>query len=146
MAKMEKKTQLRLWGHPSSHKKKNCNNNFEMTQHGQQLAQLSLRRRIHRRLLILRRWFRRVLDQILRCPPLKKPIRYRMLAHGTVTSSSIGTPEGGFASVENENVTPVYHHHSHDKDSDLVALKISLLGDFQIGKTSFLVCIFYFFL
>ena len=115
-----------------------------MTQHGQQLAQLSLRRRIHRRLLILRRWFRRVLDQILRCPPLKKPIRYRMLAHGTVTSSSIGTPEGGFASVENENVTPVYHHHSHDKDSDLVALKISLLGDFQIGKTSFLVCIFYF--
>lgn len=116
-----------------------------MTQHGQQLAQLSLRRRIHRRLLILRRWFRRVLDQILRCPPLKKPIRYRMLAHGTVTSSSIGTPEGGFASVENENVTPVYHHHSHDKDSDLVALKISLLGDFQIGKTSFLVCIFYFF-
>ena len=115
-----------------------------MTQHGQQLAQLSLRRRIHRRLLILRRWFRRVLDQILRCPPLKKPIRYRMLARGTVTSSSIGTPEGGFASVENENVTPVYHHHSHDKDSDLVALKISLLGDFQIGKTSFLVCIFYF--
>ena len=115
-----------------------------MTQHGQQLAQLSLRRRIHRRLLILRRWFRRVLNQILRCPPLKKPIRYRMLAHGTVTSSSIGTPEGGFASVENENVTPVYHHHSHDKDSDLVALKISLLGDFQIGKTSFLVCIFYF--
>ena len=114
-----------------------------MTQHGQQLAQLSLRRRIHRRLLILRRWFRRVLNQILRCPPLKKPIRYRMLARGTVTSSSIGTPEGGFASVENENVTPVYHHHSHDKDSDLVALKISLLGDYQIGKTSFLVCIFF---
>lgn len=116
-----------------------------MTQHGQQLAQLSLRRRIHRRLLILRRWFRRVLDQILRCP-LKKPIRYRMLTHGTVTSSSIGTPEGGFASVENENVTPVYHHHSHDKDSDLVALKISLLGDCQIGKTSFLVRFFFFYI
>lgn len=32
---------------------------------------------------------------------------------------------------------PVFH--THDFESDLVSLKISLLGDCQIGKTSFLV-------
>ena len=38
---------------------------------------------------------------------------------------------------------PICHNH-HDNDSDLVALKISLLGDCQIGKTSFLVSIYFF--
>ncbi|GMY09906.1 septum-promoting GTP-binding protein 1-like [Fagus crenata] len=106
-----------------------------MTQFGQKVAQLSLKRRLHRRMLILRRWIQRVLDQILICP-LRKPIRYRMLTNATaVTSPSLSTPEGDFVSVE--HVTPICHN--HDMDSDLVAVKISLLGDSQIGKTSFLV-------
>ena len=111
-----------------------------MTQLGQKVAQLSLKRRLHRRMLILRRWIQRVLDQILICP-LRKPIRYRMLTNATaVTSPSLSTPEGDFVSVE--HVTPICHNHG--MDSDLVAVKISLLGDSQIGKTSFLVCILHF--
>lgn len=65
---------------------------------------------------------------------LGKPIktRYRMLSS---TSSSVHPPPS--ASV---HPPPVCHHGRHDhKDSDLVPLKISLLGDSQIGKTSFLV-------
>jgi Rab family protein len=108
-----------------------------MTELGQKIVQLSLQRRLQRRMLILRRWFRRLLDRLLLCS-IGKPIRYRMLSHATAPSPSpLGTPE---VAPEEHIATPVCHNHDVDS-SDLVALKITLLGDRQIGKTSFLVCI-----
>ena len=111
-----------------------------MTELGRKVVQLSLRRRFRRRMLILRRWFRRLLDRLLLCS-LGKPIRYRMLPHTMVPSPSpLGTPEAAEFVAEEHVETPVYHNHDIDS-SDLVALKITLLGDRQIGKTSFLVCV-----
>lgn len=111
-----------------------------MTELGLKIVQLSLRRRLQRRMLILRRWFRRLFDRFLMCS-LGKPIRYRMLPHAMVRSPSpLGTPEAGFVAPEEHVTTPVCHNHDVDS-ADLVALKITLLGDRQIGKTSFLVCV-----
>ncbi|KAB1994442.1 hypothetical protein ERO13_D13G087800v2 [Gossypium hirsutum] len=103
-----------------------------MTQFCPKMVKLNLRRRFQRRVLILRRCIRCFWDRFLMCS-LGKPIktRYRMLSS---TSSSVHPPPS--ASVR---PPPVCHHGRHDhKDSDLVPLKISLLGDSQIGKTSFL--------
>jgi len=108
-----------------------------MTELGRKVVQLSLRRRFRRRMLILRRWFRRLLDRLLWCS-LGKPIRYRMLPHTMAASPSpLGTPEAAEFAAEEHVETPVCHNHDVDS-SDLVALKITLLGDRQIGKTSFL--------
>lgn len=49
-------------------------------------------------------------------------------------SASGNVADDGFAA---ETMTPLSHNHGLDRD--LVSLKISLLGDSQIGKTSFLV-------
>ncbi|KAG6657808.1 hypothetical protein I3843_04G107000 [Carya illinoinensis] len=112
-----------------------------MSQPCSKVVNLSLRKRIQCRMLILRRWFQRVLDRLLICSLQGKPIRYRMLPHATLTSPPPGcNPVGDF--TPEQHVTPappVCHKRDVDSSSDLVALKISLLGDSQIGKTSFLV-------
>ncbi|CAI0550606.1 unnamed protein product [Linum tenue] len=108
----------------------------------------NLSRKIHRRLSNLRRCILRVWNQILMCS-IGKPIRYRMLSHPAVVPSvslPISSPGGGvMEEVALVNCPPpsaaaILHNNNsvHRVDSDLVALKISLLGDSQIGKTSFL--------
>ncbi|XP_021292937.1 septum-promoting GTP-binding protein 1 [Herrania umbratica] len=119
-----------------------------MTQICPKMVKLKLRLRVHRRLLTLRRCIRCFWDRILMCS-LGKPIRYRMLpraANASATTTTTAVPSQSSASVDgsfsaSRDVTlPACHHNHHDsKDSDLVPLKISLLGDSQIGKTSFLV-------
>ncbi|XP_007045619.2 PREDICTED: septum-promoting GTP-binding protein 1 [Theobroma cacao] len=119
-----------------------------MTQMCPKMVKLKLRLRVHRRLLTLRRCIRCFWDRILMCS-LGKPIRYRVLprsANASATTTTTAVPSPSSASVdcsfsESRDVTlPACHHNHHDsKDSDLVPLKISLLGDSQIGKTSFLV-------
>ncbi|KAI8012293.1 Septum-promoting GTP-binding protein 1 [Camellia lanceoleosa] len=59
-----------------------------------------------------------------------------------MSSPSLVAPERGF---ETPDMPCGCCEHSRDS-SDLVALKISLLGDSQIGKTSFLASAFFFFL
>lgn len=62
-----------------------------------------------------------------------KTARYRRLSR----RGSFSLPEGieaGLGLDESSETCSGY-----DSDSDLVSLKISLLGDCQIGKTSFLV-------
>ncbi|KAF9669521.1 hypothetical protein SADUNF_Sadunf14G0116200 [Salix dunnii] len=86
------------------------------------------RRKIQRHISIVRRCILRIWDRILVCS-LGKPVRYRrMLSH-----QSLATDER----MPRAPPPPISHNH-HDNDSDMVALKISLLGDCQIGKTSFL--------
>ncbi|XP_030462344.1 septum-promoting GTP-binding protein 1 [Syzygium oleosum] len=108
------------------------------------MVRFNLGRRVHRRFSTLRRCFCRTWRKILArssssslaaaaAEESGKRCRYRMLPYAKVTSrtepvSSSGVPSAGPAACR-----------GGDGDSDLVALKIGLLGDQQIGKTSFVV-------
>lgn len=99
----------------------------KMTQLCRKIVHVShIRCTILDRVSTFRHFFRFIWDRIIACST-GKPIRYRRLSHRSSSSSSPvapGSPLGyGFDST----------------DSDLVTLKISLLGDCQIGKTSFVI-------
>ncbi|BBH00003.1 Ras-related small GTP-binding family protein [Prunus dulcis] len=112
----------------------------------------TLRRRVKRRVTLLRRCIKRVMDRLL-MSCLGKPVRYRVLPVSAVMSPN-QTPSSTFAPSSSSSSSPKSRellcrpHHQNKSTSrrqnpeskdDLVALKISLLGDSQIGKTSFLV-------
>lgn len=103
------------------------------------MVELCPRRRIQRRMLVLRRCIRRLMDRLfMSC--LRKTARYRMLPQAMILSppadaSVAPAADAGFESASPPPEAPGYL----DADSDLVPLKISLLGDCNIGKTSFLV-------
>ncbi|KAJ7981302.1 septum-promoting GTP-binding protein 1 [Quillaja saponaria] len=108
-----------------------------MTQFCRKSFQSNLRRRMQRHVSMLRRCILRLLDRFLVCS-LGKPARYRMLPHSTLSPpSSVSVGPGGERRRRSISLEHVIRH-NHDSESDLVALKISLLGDCQIGKTSFL--------
>ncbi|KAM7271499.1 hypothetical protein ACFE04_030713 [Oxalis oulophora] len=90
----------------------------------------------------LRRCIRRVMDKIFICS-LGKPIRYQLLPY--TTTSTPGTsgplpPQHSQPLDLPEDLSPMRPSSSHaiNIDSDLVSLKISFLGDCNIGKTCFL--------
>ncbi|KAK8493533.1 hypothetical protein V6N13_029574 [Hibiscus sabdariffa] len=107
-----------------------------MAQVAPNMAKNNFSLRVQRRVLLLRRCVCCFWDRLLMCSP-GKPIKYRMLSRPT-------TPAADDSSTPSTNLItppPPACHQSGDqdhKDSDLVPLKISLLGDPQIGKTSFL--------
>ncbi|KAA8524662.1 hypothetical protein F0562_011085 [Nyssa sinensis] len=104
-----------------------------MTQLCRTMFRFNIRRRFLRRVSILRQYLRSLWKQILSCM-IGKSARYRHLPCTTVSPPFPAAAESGFAS--RDIASPCC---DHDKDpSDLVALKISVLGDCQIGKTSFL--------
>lgn len=113
-----------------------------MNQTCPRMVQFNLRRKTCRRISTLRRCILRVWKQIMSCS-IGKPIQYSVFSHPVVTVSppSPATSESESTSDDAMPVmmTTVCHSHLNNDDSDLVALKISLLGDSQIGKTSFLV-------
>ncbi|KAL6287382.1 hypothetical protein ACE6H2_011772 [Prunus campanulata] len=110
----------------------------------------TLRRRVKRRVTLLRRCIKRVVDRLL-MSCLGKPVRYRMLPVSAVmspnqTPSSTFEPSSSPSSKSRELLCRPHHQNKSascrqnpESKDDLVALKISLLGDSQIGKTSFLV-------
>ncbi|KHG01322.1 spg1 [Gossypium arboreum] len=105
-----------------------------MTQFCPRMARHNFRHRVQRRVLVLRRCFCCFWDRLLICSP-GKPIRYRMLSRAPTPAVPSAAADGSIiASSRNLMPSPL----CHPKDSDLVPLKISLLGDPQIGKTSFL--------
>ncbi|XWS23008.1 hypothetical protein CRYUN_Cryun29cG0084400 [Craigia yunnanensis] len=111
-----------------------------MTQFCPKMVKLNVSRRVKRRVLILRRCMRCFYDRLLMCS-LGKPISYRMfsrLATPAVPSPPSATIDGTFAASRNVKPPACHHNHHDHKDSDLVPLKISLLGDPETGKTSFL--------
>ncbi|CAL5394140.1 unnamed protein product [Camellia sinensis] len=86
------------------------------------------------------RCFRYLGNQILACT-LGKSCTYRQLPHtATMLSLSLVASERGFETPD----TPCGCCEHSRNSSDLVALKISLLRDSQIGKTSFLASAFVF--
>nr|KJB50470.1 hypothetical protein B456_008G173200 [Gossypium raimondii] len=105
-----------------------------MTQFCPRMARHNFRHRLQRRVLVLRRCFCCFWDRLLMCSP-GKPIRYRMLSRAPTPAVPSAAADGSIV-ASSRNLTP--SPFCHPKDSDLVPLKISLLGDPQIGKTSFL--------
>ncbi|KAG4166539.1 hypothetical protein ERO13_A13G139200v2 [Gossypium hirsutum] len=92
------------------------------------------------RVSIFRRFFSFLWDKILVCS-IARPIQYRRLTRPDSSSSSSSPVE--VVVVDDNKTLPEDHPpmicNGNEADSDLVSLKISLLGDCQIGKTSFLV-------
>lgn len=85
-------------------------------------------------------FFRFIWDRLVVCS-LGKPAHYRRLP---LQDSSSSLPA---ATVEEEEFIqehPTVMNSGYDTDSDLVNLKISLLGDCHIGKTTFVVSSFSF--
>lgn len=100
----------------------------------------AIRRRFHHRVSLLRRCILRVLHRILLCSGRKAANTTYSMLPPALPSPSPPPPDfdGEPRREEVEPASPTVFH-THDLESDLVSLKISLLGDCQIGKTSFLV-------
>ncbi|EOA31141.1 hypothetical protein CARUB_v10014303mg [Capsella rubella] len=109
----------------------------------------NLRNRVNRRILILRRFTRLLWSRIVACTPGKSR-RYLLLSRA-LPSPIVSRPSPSPPPIPAVDVidggefvrrsSVVYDHdngHHRRSDSDLVSLKISLLGDPEIGKTSFL--------
>ncbi|KAJ7960723.1 septum-promoting GTP-binding protein 1-like [Quillaja saponaria] len=105
----------------------------KMTQLCRKVIHIDIGWSIAEKVSIFGRFFRFIWDRILVCS-IGKPIRYRRLAH---RDSSI-TPEQIEAGLGPE-LEPTTMSSGYETDSDLVPLKISLLGDCQIGKTTFMI-------
>ncbi|XVE85645.1 hypothetical protein DITRI_Ditri17bG0107100 [Diplodiscus trichospermus] len=101
---------------------------------------VKLNRRVERRVLNLRRCICCFWDKILVCSLGKKPSKYRMLSRAAVATPAVPSPsvDGNFVSPRSVAPSGCHLNHHDRKDSDLVPLKISLLGDPETGKTSFL--------
>ncbi|XVE80345.1 hypothetical protein DITRI_Ditri14bG0132400 [Diplodiscus trichospermus] len=109
----------------------------KMTQLCRKIVHVNIKSSILEKVSIFRRFFRFIWDRILVCSIGSRPVHYRRL--GRRDSSS---PAEGVA-ADDDGSFPEDHHRTicsgYETDSDLVSLKISLLGDCQIGKTSFLI-------
>ncbi|KAF8016342.1 hypothetical protein BT93_H1752 [Corymbia citriodora subsp. variegata] len=98
----------------------------KMTQLCRKIVRVNMRWRIVERVSIFRDFFRFIWEKILVCSPGRPAGRYRRLPRRGNSLSGMEALEG-----------PATAYGEHETDSDLVSLKISLLGDCQIGKTSF---------
>ncbi|GLT83517.1 hypothetical protein SLE2022_018030 [Rubroshorea leprosula] len=105
----------------------------KMTQLCRKIVQGNIRRSLLERVSIFRRFFRFIWDRILVCS-VGKPVHYRKLTRHPSSSPAMEADEAGYLPEELTATCSGY-----DTDSDLVTLKISLLGDCQIGKTSFVI-------
>ncbi|KAL8243409.1 hypothetical protein R6Q59_009667 [Mikania micrantha] len=104
----------------------------KMTRIGRRIIRLELRWSVLlQKISVFREIFRFVWDRLLACS-IGKPVRYRRLS--SRSSSPAEEMEPGFDLED-----PTGTCNGYDTDSDLVNLKISLLGDCQIGKTSFMI-------
>ncbi|XAR67469.1 hypothetical protein NMG60_11002240 [Bertholletia excelsa] len=104
----------------------------KMTQLRRRVAGVNLRRSLLGKVSIFRQFFKFIWDRILVCSKGKPPARYRRLS----TRPSSPTAESVESGMGPENPISI---NGYDTDSDLVSLKVSVLGDCQIGKTSFLI-------
>ncbi|XP_022717929.1 septum-promoting GTP-binding protein 1-like [Durio zibethinus] len=107
-----------------------------MTQLCRKIVHVNIKWSILERVSIFRRFFRFIWDRILVCS-IGRPAHYRRLTSRDSSSPlEVVVVEDGEALPESH---PRMICNGYETDSDLVSLKISLLGDCQIGKTSFLI-------
>lgn len=112
----------------------------KMTQLCRRIVRVNFRASILERVTIFQRFFRFIWDRILVCS-VGKPIRYHRLSR--LPSPPAPSPEAIESGLQSDG--PSTAAAAAEGDSDLVSLKICVMGDCQIGKTSFLVSCTYFF-
>lgn len=95
--------------------------------------QVNIRWSIFQRVSVFGKFLRFVWDKIIVCS-VGKSIKYRRLSSRPSSPAMVDMESG--AGLDEPTT-----YGGFDTDSDLVTLKISLLGDCQIGKTSFVVSI-----
>ncbi|KAJ0748386.1 hypothetical protein HanOQP8_Chr05g0200621 [Helianthus annuus] len=112
----------------------------KMTRIGRRMVRLDIRWSVVlQKVSVFREILRFIWDRFLACS-MGKPVRYRRLSRRT--SSPVEDVES-LGDLEDPTVSITCN--GYETDSDLVTLKISLLGDCQIGKTSFMVRFLFFF-
>ncbi|KAJ4829100.1 hypothetical protein Tsubulata_049172 [Turnera subulata] len=104
-----------------------------MTQLCRTIAHVNIKWSFLERVSAFRHFFQFLWDRILACS-IGKPVRYRRISHRNPSSPP---PEAIEAELESAEEVSVFG--GYGSDPDLVTLKISLLGDCQIGKTSFVI-------
>ncbi|KAF5728393.1 septum-promoting GTP-binding protein 1 [Tripterygium wilfordii] len=103
-----------------------------MTQICKKLEQVKIRwSLVEEKVSIFRQFFQFIWDRILSCS-IGKQRKYRRLAHRQ-------SPEPIEAALEDQEAATTTSGSGYDSDSDLVPLKISILGDCQTGKTTFVI-------
>ncbi|XP_077243557.1 septum-promoting GTP-binding protein 1-like [Tasmannia lanceolata] len=104
-----------------------------MTQICRKLIHVNVKWSVIGQISFFRKIFRFLWERILICST-GKPFRYRRLPRCSSSPAPAIIPDGPLPLVDFPSTCS-----DLDTDADLVVLKISLLGDSQIGKTSFMI-------
>ncbi|KAK6149308.1 hypothetical protein DH2020_016833 [Rehmannia glutinosa] len=96
------------------------------------IIHVNIRWSIVEKVTVLRRFIRFIWERILVCSVRMPNSRYRRLS--TTTNNSFSPSTETMESGEHHGTTSGYQ-----TDSDLVSLKITILGDCEIGKTTFVI-------
>ncbi|XWS51907.1 hypothetical protein CRYUN_Cryun11dG0022100 [Craigia yunnanensis] len=107
----------------------------KMTQLCRKIVHVNIKWSILEKVSIFRRFFRFIWDRILVCS-VGRPVHYRRLTRRD-SSPVDGVVVDDFEALPDDHQRMISN--GYEMDSDLVSLKISLLGDCRIGKTSFLI-------
>lgn len=112
----------------------------KMTKLCRRIAHVNFRWRLLERVSYFRDFFRFLWERLLVCSTGQQPVRYRRISR---TGRDAPPPESLEDAAESGTVIgddpTTAIRGGYESDSDLVTLKISILGDCQIGKTSFVV-------
>ncbi|EXB50264.1 Septum-promoting GTP-binding protein 1 [Morus notabilis] len=98
---------------------------------------VNIRWSIIERVSIIKQFFKFIWDRIVVCS-IGRPSRYRRLPFRGA-GPSLSSEDGGSPSSDEPTISGGGGGGGCDADPDSVTLKISLLGDCQIGKTSFVI-------
>jgi len=119
----------------------------KMTQLCRKIVQVDVKYGMLQRVSFVGQFFRFIWNKLMVCSVGRSPAQYRRLSlnHSSSASSSSSSPLSPSPATVDDGFTREQQHtnNGYESDSDLVNLKISLLGDCHIGKTTFLVSKFF---
>ncbi|XP_057809865.1 septum-promoting GTP-binding protein 1-like [Salvia miltiorrhiza] len=112
----------------------------KITRFYRKIIHVNIRWSIVEKFTVLRRFFRIIWERILVCSVRMPNAGYRRLSttSNSSSSSSMEATDSGFGNSDDHGAT-TSSSGGYDSDSDLVSLKISILGDCEIGKTTFVI-------
>lgn len=116
----------------------------KMKQLCRKIVHVKIRWSVLEKVRIFRQFFKFLWKRIFVCS-IGKPAGYRRFSRRSDSDSSDSPSPPSTAAIDSgygQKEEPTTTCSSgYESDSDLVTLKISILGDCQIGKTSFVVCL-----